>query len=136
MTLCDTGPLVALLNPLDDRHAICVHTAALLPRSPLITTLPCYTEALHLLGRNDGLAAQRRLLQLRQRGALLLHVSDPVEVARMEELMERYGDSPMDFADASLVVAAEKLGLQRIFTLDRHFYAYRINGLHSFEVIP
>ena len=42
----------------------------------------------------------------------------------------------MDFADASLVVAAETVHISRILTLDRHFYAYRINGSTPFEVIP
>jgi hypothetical protein len=49
--------------------------------------------------------------------------------------MQQYADTPMDFADASLVVTAEKLGIKKILTFDRHFYAYRINGIDSFEVI-
>ena len=39
--------------------------------------------------------------------------------------MRQYHDAPMDLADASLVVAAERLNLRRIFTLDSHFRAYR-----------
>ena len=54
----------------------------------------------------------------------------------MRILMRQYRDSPMDLADASLVAAAEKLNLRRIFTLDDHFYAYRINGTHPFTVVP
>jgi predicted nucleic acid-binding protein len=42
----------------------------------------------------------------------------------------------MDFADASLVVAAEELGIRQILTFDRHFYAYRINDSLDFEVLP
>jgi predicted nucleic acid-binding protein len=42
----------------------------------------------------------------------------------------------MDLTDASLVVAAERLNLHRIFTLDSHFYAYQINGTQPFEVVP
>jgi hypothetical protein len=49
--------------------------------------------------------------------------------------MEQYADTPMDFADASLVVAAEKLGITQILTFDRHFYAYRINGKTPFDVL-
>lgn len=39
--------------------------------------------------------------------------------------MHRYCDIPMDFADASLVVLAETTGFRRVFTLDKHFYAYQ-----------
>jgi predicted nucleic acid-binding protein len=50
--------------------------------------------------------------------------------------MEKYKDIPMDFADASLVAAAERLGTNKIFTLDSDFYIYRINGRKHFEIIP
>ncbi len=54
----------------------------------------------------------------------------------MQILMRQYHDSPMDLADASLVVVAEQRNLRQIFTLDSHFQAYRINGTYPFEVVP
>lgn len=39
----------------------------------------------------------------------------------MRSLMEKYRDTPMDLADASLVALAETRGLKRIFTLDSDF---------------
>jgi predicted nucleic acid-binding protein len=51
-------------------------------------------------------------------------------------LMRKYADCPMDFADASLVLAAERLGATKVLTLDSHFYAYRINESTPFEVLP
>ena len=49
--------------------------------------------------------------------------------------MEQYQDRPMDLADATLVLTAEKTGLDQILTLDQDFYFYRINGKSSFEII-
>jgi predicted nucleic acid-binding protein len=43
---------------------------------------------------------------------------------------------PLDLADASLVTAAETIGVSRIFTIDSHFFAYRINGVTAFEIVP
>jgi uncharacterized protein len=41
-------------------------------------------------------------------------------------LMTRYEDTPMDFADATLVLLAEELGVTDILTLDRRgFSTYR-----------
>jgi predicted nucleic acid-binding protein len=54
----------------------------------------------------------------------------------MEVLMERYGDAQMDRGDASLVAAAEALGLRRVFTLDGHFRFYRVHDTGTFEVVP
>ncbi|WP_050988061.1 hypothetical protein [Thiothrix nivea] len=54
-------------------------------------------------------------------------------------LMEKYIDRPMDLADASLVVAAQLLGTNRVFTVDRNdFFVYRIaigHELRAFDVI-
>jgi predicted nucleic acid-binding protein len=45
--------------------------------------------------------------------------------------MVQYRDQPMDFADASLVVAAETLRIRKVFTLDRHdFASYRVKRGH------
>jgi predicted nucleic acid-binding protein len=54
----------------------------------------------------------------------------------MAALMDKYKDKPMDVADASLVAAAEWLGMQRIFTLDSDFYIYRLADSSALECIP
>lgn len=54
----------------------------------------------------------------------------------MQILIRQYHDSPMDLADASPVGVAEQQNFRRIFALDSHFRAYRINGTHSFEAVP
>jgi predicted nucleic acid-binding protein len=50
--------------------------------------------------------------------------------------MEKYKDQPMDLADASLIVAAERLRMQRIFTLDSDFHIYRLADNSAMECIP
>jgi uncharacterized protein len=43
----------------------------------------------------------------------------------------------MDYADATLVVLAEELGTNVVFTTDRRDFAvYRIKGRRHFEVVP
>ncbi|WP_197707011.1 hypothetical protein [Calothrix sp. NIES-3974] len=54
----------------------------------------------------------------------------------MQVLMEQYRDLLMDLADASLVAAAETLNQKRIFTLDRDFQVYRLQGDQPFDVVP
>jgi predicted nucleic acid-binding protein len=51
--------------------------------------------------------------------------------------MEQYEDLPMDFADATLVVLAEELGTNLVFTTDRtDFEVYRIRGRKTFRIKP
>lgn len=136
MILVDTGPLVALFDPADRDHERC---AALLGdiSEPLLTTVPVLTEGFHLLEPNSPGA--RGLMTFVADGGLGLWFLDQGSLNRAFELMEKYADTPMDLADASLVAAAERLNAQKIFTLDRKdFSAYRIRRGHryvAFEVV-
>lgn len=135
MNLCDTGPLVAILDQADIHHQLCVKTLAGLPNG-LITTWACVTEAMHFLGRRYGLVGQDLLWEMLTGGTVGLFPVSYTDAPRLRELMAEYSDSPMDFADATLVVAGERTGIRRVFTLDRHFHAYRANGTEPFEVVP
>ncbi len=89
---------------------------------------------MHLLHR---LERQELLWEFILSGALDLSDILPAEIPRMRRLMAKYADLPMDFADASLVVVAERLRLRRVFTLDRRdFRLYRPRHLRSFDIIP
>lgn len=101
----------------------------------MLSTWACLTEAMYFLGEHCGWNGQLGLWRYLEKGALVLHSSDDDEWNRIRELMEQYQDTPMDLADASLVVLAEVSGIKRIFTLDSDFYVYRIHGKNSFEVI-
>jgi uncharacterized protein len=66
---------------------------------------------------------------------LQIHAPTPDEVRRMREMMQQYHDLPMDLADASLVAMAETRQHFRIFTFDKHFYAYRSEDGRAMEVV-
>jgi uncharacterized protein len=134
--LADAGPLVALLDRRDAHHRACLASLDVIPDGDMVTTWPCLTEAMYLLGKGGGLQAQELLWAYLADG--LVRVLTPVdgELNRMRGLMMRYRDTPMDLADASLVAAAERLGIRRVFTVDRHFRAYRIEDRHAFEILP
>jgi predicted nucleic acid-binding protein len=134
-TLVDAGPLIALFTREDQFHTECVKLFQAL-NCEFYTTLAVLTESMYFLGRYGGHPAQHALWKLVHRGDLLLEHPSPQELLRMCELMDRYRDFPMDFADASLVALAERLGLTRIFTVDYNdFSTYRLNGNHRFTVI-
>jgi uncharacterized protein len=135
VTLCDAGPLVALVNDRDTHHARCVAVMNTLPRGGLVTTWACLAEAMYLLGRS-GWRAQDALWAFVARGVLKVHASTGSEWERMRTLMRVYRDTPMDLADASLVAASETLNQRRVFTIDRHFHTYRYQQDQAFEVVP
>ena len=124
MILVDAGPLVALFDPAAGAHSHCLETLKTI-RKPLATTLPVLTEAFHLL--RPASAGAARLMDFVAFGGVQVLEVDDKGIGRCFELMVRYADRPMDFADASLVSSAERHGLRTIFTIDRNdFAAYRI----------
>lgn len=128
--IVDTGPLVALFHARDQHHGA---AKAVLESSPavLVTTWPVITEACHFLGQ----AGKRALLTFIRRGALRLETLSVEDVPALDDVLARY--ARMDFADATLVLIAEKTGITEIFTIDRRdFEAYRTPSGRRFKLLP
>jgi predicted nucleic acid-binding protein len=128
--LVDTGPCVALFDPQDAQHTRCREVLRML-REPLYTTVAVLTEAFHIL--SPGSYGSDKLRDFIAGGGLSIWFMGQAELQRAFELMEQYADHPMDFADASLIVAAEVLRTRKIFTVDRRDFAtYRIRRGHRY----
>jgi uncharacterized protein len=133
LILVDTGPLVALFDPKDGEHERC-RTVLRSLRDPLYTTVPVLTEAFHMLSPGSHGAA--RLRDFLRKGGASVWFLDLKALERAFDLMNRYSDHPMDLADASLVTAAEVLGIRKVFTLDRDdFSTYRALRGHVHEAL-
>lgn len=133
MVLVDASALIALLDRSDAAHARCVATLAMVVE-PLATVWPAVTEAMHLLG--DTPRGQDALLDMIEDGHLELLSLESSDASRMRALMEKYRDLPMDCTDAALVRVAERDGLSRIITFDKHFRVYRLPRRGRFAVLP
>jgi predicted nucleic acid-binding protein len=100
----------------------------------LVTTWPVLTEAFYFL---DDSYSRNFLWEFIVRAAVRVADIPFDDLVRIRTLMTQYATLPMDFADASLVVAAERLNLRRVFTLDRRdFLLYRPRNVAAFEVFP
>ena len=130
MILVDTGPLVALFDARDKDHGHCLRVLETLDQQ-LATTTPVVTEAFHLL--KPGSPGPPRLMDFITSGGVGVLPVDDQGLRRCFDLMIQCADIPMDFADASIVSAAEQSGTDRVFTLDhKHFTTYRIRrGYHQ-----
>ena len=134
MILVDAGPLVALVDADDQHHAKCVSALKEL-REPLATVWPPVVEAMYLL---SGLPlAQEALWEMLERGAVLLLPLDSNDIPRIRELMRKYVNRKMDFADAALLRAAERENTRKIFTVDRRdFSVYRLHNRVRPTLLP
>ena len=98
----------------------------------LLTTWPAVTEACYIVPAHLNAALIEKLCHPRWR-VLGMDGAGP----RIAELLRRYADRPMDFADASMVWAAEHTGMLQILTADRtDFQIYRTKTGKRFDVLP
>ena len=123
----DTGPLVAWFDP-DDKHHhraerwLKLHGAGF----KRYTTLAVLAEALHLI---DSAGAGAALLEWIAAGGLLIVAVENADLRASSARMLRYRDTPMDFADASLLWLADRLGTRSVLTIDeRGFGVFRLAG--------
>lgn len=130
----DTGPIVAYMDPEDPAH-LEVGPALDRFRGVLHTTGAVVTEAMHFLARSrlgpSALADFVRYSDMRVHDAC-----QPPGITNAALLMDRYADTPMDFADATLVLLAQQLDLHDVLTLDRRgFRTYRTDDGQPFQLI-
>lgn len=132
--LVDTGALLALLDADDAWHVRCVDAFSKL-RLPLGTTNAVLTELFHWVG--DGPQETSAAWKLIRSGAVILLPIDIDDLPQLEKLMHRYSDRPMDYADATLVLLAERHSLTTVFTVDNNdFETYRIHGKKRLTIVP
>ena len=131
--LVDAGPLVAIIDGDDAYHDRCVRAVKSI-HGPLVSAWPVVSEAMYLLAHAPG--GQDALWDMLRSGAIALADLGPVDMARMQELMRKYRDLPMDLADAALVRLAEREQMREVFTVDFDFTVYRLPGRRRFRVIP
>ena len=132
--LVDTGPFVAYLDRGDPAHeAVAARLDAFTGR--LLTTSAVVTETMYFLSEApEGPHAFGELLV--RSGVEVVEATQPSQVLKAARLMRKYRDTPMDFADATLVALAERLGLTDIVTLDRRgFSTYRTTAGRGFRLL-
>ena len=132
--LVDTGPLVAYLDPRDPQHPRVSQVMDAFTGSP-VSTAAVMTEAMHFVGGSAGGA--RSLADLVTRSRMrILDLCQPADLREAARFMEHYADTPMDFADATLVLLAGVLDVFDVLTLDRRgFSTYRTDGGKGFRLV-
>lgn len=132
--LLDTGPLVACLDAANPLHP--KGRAALAGfRGRLCTTGAVVTEAMHFVAEySDGPAKLVEFLEKSRTDFGDCFTASALHQAA--QLMRRYADTPMDFADASLVLLAGAIGVRDILTFDeRGFRTFRTPHGKPFRLV-
>jgi predicted nucleic acid-binding protein len=134
--VCDTGAVYALYDADDLHHAACKAVVEA-ERGPLFLPIVLLAEIDYLLTKHLGADACVELLESIEAGAFTLVVPTSDDLTRCRELMVQYRDLSVGLADATVVATAERLQIQRVFTVDqRHFRAIQPRGMGHFILLP
>ena len=120
--LTDSGPLVALLNRLDEHHRWAREQFDHVP-CPVWTCEGAIAEASYLL-QADGLPPWG-VLELLEREIIAVRFDLESDLDRALTLMKKYADTPMDFVDACMVAMTEAKRDCQLITMDSDFLVYR-----------
>lgn len=120
----------------DAHHAACL-AALEQALGPLLVPVLVVTEVVYLLGTRLGPEAEVRFLGSLASGELVVEDVNASDWIRVAELVWTYRDLPLGTVDASLVAAAERLGIIAVATLDRrHFGVVRPRHAPALELLP
>ena len=132
--LIDSGPAIALLNLRDPAHGwVADYTSKF--TGQLHTTGAVITEAMHFAGATP--AGPAFLSEFVTASGMRVHgFAQGPELRAAVFLMQRFADTPMDYADATLVLLADKIQVYDILTLDRRgFTVFRTPKRRSFNLV-
>lgn len=137
IVVVDTSALYALVDSAEPAHDACVQALEGLSGAFLAVSPFVLAEADYLVATRLGTEAEVALLRDVEQNAYRLVEFGSRDISAIVSLIEKYSDLDIGLADASNVVAADRLRTRRIFTLDRrHFDALRPLSGGRFELVP
>lgn len=132
--LVDTGPFVAYLDRKDRAH-VQVTNFLMNFKGRLATTGAVIGEVMYFISefRTGPVSFAEFLIASKTHIVPLVSSNDVLHAA---ELMNQYLDTPMDFADATLVLLSDHSATTEILTLDRRgFSTYRNARGKAFDLV-
>src|SRR6266511_3066032 len=134
--ICDTGAVYALYDA-DDKHHPAAKAVVEAEPGPLFLPVVLLAEIDYLLTTRLGTDASLDFLESVTSNAFTLVPPTSEDLARCRALILQYRGLSLGLADAAVVATAERLKIQRVFTVDeRHFRAIQPHGLGHFIILP
>ncbi len=134
--VADAGAIYALYDK-HDRHSARVRRAFDRERGIVVIPAAILGELDYLLRVHLGIAAELDFMESLLSGAFTLENLTAEDLARCHELITQYRDLDLGLADAAVIATAERLGIDRILTVDeRDFRVVRSKRGRPFVLLP
>jgi predicted nucleic acid-binding protein len=134
--IADSGGIYGLYDRRDSAHAS-LRAAVVRESDRIVIPAPSLGEIDYLLRVRLGANALLQFLADIERGAFHVESLMPQDLRRCAALLAKYSDLDLGLCDAAVVAVAERLGTDRILTVDeRDFRAIRSVGGKTFRLFP
>ena len=114
--ILDTGPWVALIDRSETGHEMCAQWLKDYS-GKIYSTEAVLTEVLYLL--DFSVKAQSAAIDFVLKSVVELIPTSVESLGRVKNLMKKYSDLPMDYADATIVCLAIDTKIKNIVTFDK-----------------
>jgi predicted nucleic acid-binding protein len=134
IAILDTGPWVALIDRSESRHTECVQWLKKFA-GRLYSTEAVLSEVLYIL--NFSIKAQCAALDFVLESVVEIVPPNIESLKKAKNLMKKYADLPMDYADATLVCLAAETKIKNMVTFDKKDFAiYKLPQKKIFTILP
>ena len=104
---------------------------------PLLLPSVVLPEVCYLIASRLGHQMMRKFIDNLVVSRVQIESLTAKDLERVNQILEQYADSQLDFVDAVIVSIAERLGITRVLTLDRRdFSIIRPRHCDYFEISP
>jgi uncharacterized protein len=134
--ILDTSFLFALTDLSDRNHTRVLSVAQSINQTLLLPSV-VLPEVCYLIASRLGHQAMRKFIASLAVSDIQIEPLIAKDLERVNQILDRYADSQLDFVDAVIAAIAERLDISRVLTLDRRdFSIIRPKHCDYFEILP
>ncbi len=134
--IIDTSAIISLVDRSSEHH----HSLADIINKEdyrLIIPSPVIPEACFMLNKKFGTSVEIKFIEEIISVNFHIEIIKFLDLARIVEILKKYNNLDIGYVDGAIVAIAERLKVNRIFTLDRkHFNSLIPLGFDYFEIYP
>lgn len=133
--ILDTSAILALS---DRGHYLNKDISDLISKKESICIIPSTVtvEVCQLLKYRFGSKYEKKFLEEISKSSFILEVITFKDISRIIQILTKYGDLKAGYVDSSIVAIAERLGTNKLLTLDRkHFSVLIPDGFEYFDIL-
>ena len=133
--IIDTSCIVGLVDRSCSKHEE-IKKIISEEHNDIIVTSPVIPEACYMLNKKFGSEIEIKFIEEIITANIQIEILKFPDILRVSEILKKYKSLDIGFVDASITAISERLGINKLLTLDnRHFNSIIPLGFDYFEIL-